>query len=113
MEERLGKIERASFGLGGYQEAEIGLSVTLGDGSWGVQDWKGTWAMKRSDHCEWKEEERIKILCETVMFLNDLLKKAKVFHNINMIIQSETRKKNQRVGAVFFSILIIINSPED
>ena len=78
MEERLGKIERASFGLGGYQEAEIGLSVTLGDGSWGVQDWKGTWAMKRSDHCEWTEDERIKILGETVMFLNDLLKKAKV-----------------------------------
>ena len=35
MEKKLGKIQSVRFGHGGYQDACIGISVTLGDGSWG------------------------------------------------------------------------------
>ena len=44
-EKKLGKIQSVSFGLGGYQEAMLGLSVTLHSEKdhWGVADFKGTW----------------------------------------------------------------------
>ena len=31
MEKKLGKIENVKFGIGGYQDAMIGLHVTLGN----------------------------------------------------------------------------------
>jgi hypothetical protein len=81
MEKRLGKIESVRFGHGGYQDACIGLSVTLGDGSWGVGDFKGTWdpeMIKCSEHSKWTEEDRTNNISESVRFVSKLLKQAKV-----------------------------------
>jgi len=81
MEKKLGKIESVRFGLGGYQESQLGLSVTLGNGSWGVGDFRGGWdaeSIKWTENCKWTEEERDKGYAETMRYLSKLLKDAKV-----------------------------------
>jgi hypothetical protein len=81
MEKRLGKIQSVKFGHGGYDDAHIGLSVTLSGGIWGVNDFKGCWdpeIIKHSNYCEWTEKDRSKINDETVRFISKLLKEAKV-----------------------------------
>ena len=81
MEKKLGKIQSVRFGHGGYQDACIGLSVTLGDGSWGVSDFKGTWdpeIIKCTEHTKWTEEDRTNNIGEAVRFISKLLKEAKV-----------------------------------
>ena len=77
IETRLAKISKAKFGFGGYQDAMIGLSVSFSGDGWGTSDFKGAWAIKRSEGAKWTDHERISTLGETVMFLNDLLTQAK------------------------------------
>lgn len=72
----LGRIKKITFGYGGYQDAMLGLSVTLGGKAWGVGDFKGAWGIDRSEHAKWSEEDRFRQLGETCMFLRDLLRKA-------------------------------------
>lgn len=72
----LGRIQKATFGWGGYQEAMIGLSITLSGKAWGVGDFKGAWGIERSEHAQWSEEDRVKQLGEACMFLRDTLKAA-------------------------------------
>ena len=81
MEKKLGKIESVRFGHGGYQDACLGLSVTLSGGGWGVNDFKGTWdaeMIKVSEYTKWDEKDRAKGYDETMRFLSKLLKEAKV-----------------------------------
>ena len=81
MEKKLGKIQSVRFGHGGYQDACIGISVTLGDGSWGVGDFKGAWdpeLVKHTENTKWTEKERTKSIDESVRFVSKLLKEAKV-----------------------------------
>jgi hypothetical protein len=81
MEKKLGKIESVRFGHGGYQDACIGLSVTLGNGSWGVGDFKGAWdpeLVTTSEYTKWTEEDRTKSIDESIRFISKLLKEAKV-----------------------------------
>lgn len=73
----IGKIERIEFGLGGYQDAQIGVSITLSGKGWGVDDFRGAWAIERPDYCKWTEADRIKQLGESVMWLNGILTDAK------------------------------------
>lgn len=73
----LGRIQKASFGWGGYQDVMIGLSITLGGKAWGVSDFKGTWGTDRTERTEWSEEDRLRQLGEACMFLKDLLQKTK------------------------------------
>jgi hypothetical protein len=76
MEKRLGKIESVKFGLGGYQDSQLGLSVTLGNGGWGVSDFNGNWDAERikwSEHCKWNEEDRTIGYSETMRYLSKLL----------------------------------------
>ena len=77
MEKRLGKIKHCQFGEGGYQDACVGVSFTLGGDGWGVGDFWGDWSIDRSDYANWSEEDRIRHLGEMVMRLNALLKSAK------------------------------------
>jgi len=74
---QIGKIQKISFGKGGYQDVEIGVSFTLGGKAWGVNDFWGTFSDERPEFALWTEENRIKTLGETVMRLNKLLKDAK------------------------------------
>jgi hypothetical protein len=77
IEEKLAKIERASFGMGGYQDAMIGISFTLSGQGWGTNDFWGYWALKRSEYCKWSEEDRLKDLGKTVLRIRELLKDSK------------------------------------
>lgn len=75
----IGKIESVSFGLGGYQDAMIGLHVTLSGKSWGVTSTKSTWdpeAVKNDTHCSWTEHDRDAVFAETARYLSKLLKDA-------------------------------------
>lgn len=81
MEKRLGKIKDVRFGLGSYQDAMIGLHVTLGGGSWGVMDSKCTWdpqMVECTKHTKWTEEERSKNLSDIMRHISKLLSEAKV-----------------------------------
>lgn len=73
---KLGKISKVSFGYGGYQDAQFGLSVTLSGESWGVGDFKGFWA-SRPTHADWTVEDQTRSLGETALYLRDLLRLAK------------------------------------
>lgn len=74
---QLGKIQSASFGLGGYQECMIGLWLTLGGESWGIQTGDGAWGIERSDHTKWTEESRLQEAGKAAMKLASLLWKLK------------------------------------
>jgi hypothetical protein len=81
METKLGKIEKVEFGVGGYQEAMIGLHVTISGDGWGVCDTTSAWdaeTIKHSEHCKWTENDRSKQYDDIVRFVSKLLKQAKV-----------------------------------
>lgn len=78
LRKEIGKIKFVSFGNGGYQDACIGISFSLGNDSWGVSDFWGAWSIERSEHTKWTEESRIESLGKMVMRINQLLKDAKV-----------------------------------
>ena len=81
MEKRLGKITSVKFGHGGYQDACLGLLVSLGGDGWGVGDFKGIWdaeMIEVSKYTKWTEADRSKGYDETMRFLSKLLKEAKV-----------------------------------
>lgn len=77
MRKELGKIQKASFGNGGYQESMIGFRFTLGGAGWGVQDFWGHWSGQVTENTKWTEEQRIKYLGEQVMRMHHLLDQAK------------------------------------
>lgn len=72
----LGKISAASFGWGGYQDAQLGLSLAFSMKGSGVNTFVGYWGMERGDYCKWTEEDRLRGLGEAVMKLGDLLSKS-------------------------------------
>ena len=81
METKLGKLENVKFGLGGYQDACLGLTVTISGDGWGVCDNKSTWDVSQiecSDSCKWTEEDRSKGYDEIMRFVSSLLSDAKV-----------------------------------
>lgn len=79
METKLGKIQDVEYGRCGYQEAMLGLRLSIGGDGWGVgADRPGAWTTKRTESTKWTEEDRIKGLGENAMFINQLLSDAKV-----------------------------------
>lgn len=74
----LGRIARIKFGWGGYQDAMIGLSITLEGKGWGVGDFKGQWGIARTEHAKWSEVERVTQLGELCLYIRDLLNAAHV-----------------------------------
>lgn len=81
IKKELGKIKSASFGRGGYQDVQIGISFSFsgGDSGWGTGDFWGFWDGERSDSADWSEADRIAYLGMMVMRLDQLLLDAKVF----------------------------------
>ncbi|MBX3017964.1 MAG: hypothetical protein KF767_08750 [Bdellovibrionaceae bacterium] len=74
-----GKIKSAEFGACGYQEACLGVRLTLGGESWGVRaDITGGWDVVRSESAQWTEDDRIKAHGEMCLKLSAILKDAKV-----------------------------------
>lgn len=79
----LGKIESATFGIGGYQEASIGLSIGLAfDGGTHCGDFKGFWStdIKVTEHTKWTEADRSKSFDDVVRFLDKILRESKKRH---------------------------------
>lgn len=79
-ETKLGKISSVSFGIGGYQDAMIGLSVTLEGKGWGVSSHNGFWSastLERSEHARWTEDDRNFKYAEIMRHVDELLHKAK------------------------------------
>lgn len=78
-EKKLGKIEKVSYGLCGYQDAQLGLSITISGDGWGVgADKPGAWATEPSKHSKWTKDDQIKGLGENALFIGKLLEAAKV-----------------------------------
>jgi hypothetical protein len=73
MRKELGKIVAIKFGLGGYQDACIGLSISFGGKGWGVNTFIGGWAIERSDYCKWTEEDRLRDIGKAGMKLVEML----------------------------------------
>jgi len=81
MRKELGKISDVYFGLGGYQDACIGINLSFTTGNSGVSASKTAWdaeLIKHSEHCEWSEESRNAEYAEIVRFISKLLADAKV-----------------------------------
>lgn len=81
MRKELGKIENIRFGIGGYQEAMIGVHITLSGEGWGVCTNDSAWdanMIKHTEHCKWTESDRDKQYSDIVRKISDLLKAAKV-----------------------------------
>lgn len=76
----LGKITRAEFGFGGYQDAQFGFSVTLEGKGWGVNDFIGDWSIERTDRCQWTEQDRQKNIFNAAWCLKKTLEDAKKRH---------------------------------
>ena len=85
MEKRLGKIQSIKFGIGGYQDAMIGLHITLGSTGWGVTDTKSAWdaeTVQHTEHCKWTEKDRDAQYAEILRYVSKLLNEANVT-NVN------------------------------
>lgn len=80
-EKKLGKIDKCHFGIGGYNDAMLGLHLSFTGGSWGVGTTISAWdaeTIKHSDYCKWTEADRSKQYDEIMRKLSLLLKQAKV-----------------------------------
>jgi len=87
IEKMLGKITAATFGIGGYQDAMIGLTLTIGGRGWGTSTFKGSWSLsiEVGPHTKWTEADRDKQFSETVRFIDETLRKAKV-SNVSQLV---------------------------
>lgn len=73
----LGRIQKATFGYGGYDDAMIGFAVELGGEGWGVGDFIGTWASDPGVHAQWTPADQRRLWADAVVRLRDTLKAAK------------------------------------
>ena len=76
MDKKLGKITTAEFGMGGYQECQVGLWLTFEGKGWGVgYGYSGGWTMVPDEHAEWTVEDQdaqyTKCIRDTVQLLED------------------------------------------
>lgn len=88
MEKRLGKIISVKFGHVGYQNAQLGLSIVLGNDGWGIGDSRAYWdanLVNCSKHAEWTEEDRSKGYADIMCYISDLLSQAKV-HTVEELV---------------------------
>jgi hypothetical protein len=77
----LGKIQNVKFGIGGYQDACLGIFFTLGGDHWGVCTDKSAWdcnLITVSDRSQWTEADRSRQYDEILRYVSGLLKEAKV-----------------------------------
>jgi hypothetical protein len=78
MRKELGKIQKFDVGLGGYDGAMFGMSVTLGGKGWGVCDFDGTWSRAPDERCQWSLEDQTKLWGDMCRRVAELMQKAKV-----------------------------------
>jgi hypothetical protein len=77
----LGKIDHVEFGLGGYQDAMFGLTLSFSFDGCGIGTFiSGGWnnSIKVSEYTKWTEEDRNRQRAEMCEKVNQLLLDAKV-----------------------------------
>jgi hypothetical protein len=80
-ETALMKISKATFGLGGYQDAQLGLHLSFTTDNSGVSTSYAYWDyenIKHTEHTKWSEPDRDRALVEVLRNLSVYLKEAKV-----------------------------------
>jgi len=81
LEKKLGKISSVTFGHMGYQECQLGLSLTFEANGWGVGWSMGGWdaeIIKWDKNCKWTEDSRDAEYAKVMRYVSKLLKEAKV-----------------------------------
>lgn len=81
MEKELGKITNAYFGIGGYQDAQLGLHLVFQGGCVGCSTNHCTWdynIIENTETSNWGEEDRSQRVVEIVRKVSNLLHQAKV-----------------------------------
>lgn len=82
IEKLLGKIVAIHFGLGGYQDVQLGLSISLEGKGWATNTFIGIWDYSYipspTEFHNWTEEDRTNRLIEVNRKISELLKEAKV-----------------------------------
>ena len=100
MRKELGKITRFEIGIGGYDDAMFGLSITFSFQGSGVQDFIGTWAHKPDEHHRWTLEDQSKCWADMCREIIETLRKAKVKTISEMIgIPVEVTFDNNRLSS--------------
>lgn len=93
----LGKIYSISYGLGGRDDVQFGLTVELKGNGWGTVDFIGVWDYNHietpSEYATWTEESRTNKLVALNRKISELLK----ITNVKTIDQL----KNKPVEATF------------
>jgi hypothetical protein len=69
----LGKISKARWGAGGYQDACIGLTLEFSMKGSSVGEFLGGWMIERSDHCKWTEADRLQEIGKAGMKVAEIL----------------------------------------
>ena len=80
-EKYLGKIDSVRFGLGGYQDATIGLHLSFIFNGSGISTSISAWdknMIKHNEYYKWTEEDRSCQYAEIMRKVSDLLNEAKV-----------------------------------
>lgn len=72
-EKRIGRISDIYFGLGGYQDTQIGYWLTISGKGWGTQTGSGSWASEPSTGARWTVEERNSALGATCINLVEIM----------------------------------------
>ncbi len=81
MNKELGKIKSVSFGIGGYQDAMLGVFFDLGGNGWGVITDKCAWdctLIRHDKNCKWSEEDRTRQYDKIMRYISVLLNESKV-----------------------------------
>lgn len=77
MQKNLGKIKSAEFGFGGYQDAQIGLTLELGGPNWGTVVFEGFWSAPPSDNAQWTAGDQSEKFAYVTRRIRDLLSDGK------------------------------------
>lgn len=77
----LGRIKNAYFGLGGYNDAKLGLHLEFSGSSWSVGWTEGVFdptLVEWNKRCNWSQEERNENFVELTHLISKTLSEAKV-----------------------------------
>jgi hypothetical protein len=81
MKKELGKISSVYFGLGGYQDCQLGIHFGFEGEFFGVGNSKCFWDFESIEHTEtskWSEDDRSQAAVDVMRYISKLLKDAKV-----------------------------------
>jgi len=74
------KITRATFGFGGYDDAQFGLSLSFEGKGCGTDTFIGAWSFPPSEHAQWTVADQSQLFADAVRLLVSTLTDAKKKH---------------------------------